>query len=87
MNRTGVLPTGKPVLDRTSLMVRLMFHLNYDRVPDGLGGIQGFFRPLAPASITNLRRALREQLGLELESGTAPVEVLVIERIERPSDN
>jgi uncharacterized protein (TIGR03435 family) len=79
--------TGKPVLDRTSLTVRLMFHLNYDRVPDGLGGIQGFFRPLAPASMTNLRRALREQLGLELESGTAPVEVLVIERIERPTEN
>ena len=79
--------TGKPVLDRTSLTVRLMFHLNYDRVPDGLGGMQGFFRPLAPASITNLRRALREQLGLELESGTEPVEVLVIDRIERPSEN
>lgn len=79
--------TGKPVLDRTGLMVHLMFHLNYDRVPDGLGGFQGFMRPLAPASLASLRRALREQLGLELESGTAPVEVLVIDRVERPSEN
>jgi uncharacterized protein (TIGR03435 family) len=79
--------TGKPVVDRTGLTARLMFHLNYDRVPDGLGAFQGFMRPLAPASVASLRRALREQLGLELESGTAPVEVLVIERVERLTEN
>jgi uncharacterized protein (TIGR03435 family) len=37
--------------------------------------------------MASLRRALREQLGLELESGLAPVEVLTIERVERPSEN
>jgi uncharacterized protein (TIGR03435 family) len=79
--------TGKPVLDRTGLMVNFSFHVMYDRVPDGLGAFQGYMRPLAPASIALLRRALREQLGLELESGTALVEVLVIERIERPTEN
>jgi uncharacterized protein (TIGR03435 family) len=79
--------TAKPVLNRTGLTGQLMFHILYDRVPDGLGSFQGYMRPLAPASIANLRRALREQLGLELESGTAPVEVLVIERVERPTDN
>jgi uncharacterized protein (TIGR03435 family) len=31
--------------------------------------------------------ALKEQLGLELKTGTGPVEVLHIERIERPSEN
>jgi uncharacterized protein (TIGR03435 family) len=56
-------------------------------VPDGLGLINGYDRPLASASVASLRRALREQPGLELESGTAPVEVLVIDRIERPSEN
>lgn len=31
--------------------------------------------------------ALREQLGLELLSTQAPVDTIVIERIERPSEN
>jgi uncharacterized protein (TIGR03435 family) len=78
---------GKPVLDQTGLISNISFHVLFDRPPDGLGPFQGFMRPLAPASITNFRRALREQLGLELESSTAAVEVLVIERIERPTGN
>jgi uncharacterized protein (TIGR03435 family) len=79
--------TGRPVVDRTGLAGPITFHLNYERVPDGLRGIQAYTRPLAPASMASLRRALREQLGLELESGLAPVEVLTIERVERPSEN
>jgi uncharacterized protein (TIGR03435 family) len=31
--------------------------------------------------------AVQEQLGLKLESGTAPLDVLVIDRVERPSEN
>jgi uncharacterized protein (TIGR03435 family) len=31
--------------------------------------------------------AVQEQLGLELESTTATVDVLVIDRVERPSEN
>jgi len=30
---------------------------------------------------------VQEQLGLKLESGTAPLDVIVIERIERPTAN
>jgi uncharacterized protein (TIGR03435 family) len=31
--------------------------------------------------------ALEEQLGLKLESGKGPVEVIVIDHVERPSGN
>ena len=31
--------------------------------------------------------ALREQLGLRLEKGTGPVDFLVIEHVEKPSEN
>jgi uncharacterized protein (TIGR03435 family) len=35
----------------------------------------------------NLMAALADQLGLKLEGSRAPVEVVVIDRAERPSEN
>ncbi|MGC1293914.1 MAG: TIGR03435 family protein, partial [Alloacidobacterium sp.] len=32
-------------------------------------------------------QALRDQLGLKLESAKGPVKILVIDRVERPSEN
>jgi uncharacterized protein (TIGR03435 family) len=40
-----------------------------------------------PAGAEPIEHALREQLGLELKSTQGAVEVLVIERIERPTPN
>jgi len=36
---------------------------------------------------TDLFTAVQEQLGLKLESGKGPVEIIVIDHIEKPSDN
>jgi uncharacterized protein (TIGR03435 family) len=38
-------------------------------------------------ALPTLRDALQEQLGLKLETGKGPMDVLVIDSIERPSDN
>jgi uncharacterized protein (TIGR03435 family) len=38
----------------------------------------------APVSIST---ALQEQLGIQLRSAEAPIETIVIDRIERPSEN
>jgi uncharacterized protein (TIGR03435 family) len=34
-----------------------------------------------------IEAALEEQLGLKLESGKGPVEMMVVDHLERPSEN
>jgi uncharacterized protein (TIGR03435 family) len=79
----------RPVVDRTELSGRFDFTLNW--TPDdsqfrGLGG-----QVPAPSNDANappgLFTAIQEQLGLRLDSARAPVDVLVVDRVERPSDN
>ena len=79
----------RPIVDRTALPGRFDFTLTW--TPDdsqfrGLG-----VRIPAPSNDPNappgLFTAIQEQLGLRLEPTKAPVEVLVVDRVERPSDN
>ena len=53
-------------------------------VPSGRDGNQ---LPLADPAGPSLFIAIQEQLGLRLESTCAPVEILVIDHVERPSLN
>ena len=71
---TGV---DRPVLNRT-----------------GLKGNYAFALKFAPPQSTNpdpdrpqFMTALQEQLGLQLEAARAPVDVLVIDSVERPTPN
>ena len=66
---------GRIVVDRTGLSDSYDFKLEWapDETPDSP----------APSLVT----ALREQLGLSLETQKSPVEVLVIDSLERPSEN
>lgn len=65
--------TGRPVVDRTGLTGRYDFTLTWspDAEPDSD----------APSIFT----ALQEQLGLKLEPATGPVDVLVVDSVERPT--
>ena len=75
---------SRPVLDKTGLTGRYDFTLEWTDVErfgaadaGAAGGSEG----------PSIFAALQEQLGLRLESQRGPVEVIVIERVERPSEN
>jgi len=86
---------GRPVLDRTG--VTETFDVRLDFTPDeavaGLPRSAGAGDPDSPqpaadpASPPPIFAAIQEQLGLKLESVKGPVEVLVIDHVERPSQN
>jgi len=71
------LQTGRPIVDRTGLTGHYNFVLKW--TPD-----QDSASPDAGPSIFT---AIQEQLGLKLEPIKAPVQILVVDHIERPSEN
>ena len=74
----GNPPAPASDVDQTGLAGRYDFELNYTR--------QCAAEP-APDAPPDIFTALQEQLGLKLESARGSVPVLVIDHIERPSEN
>jgi uncharacterized protein (TIGR03435 family) len=68
---------GRPVVDRTGLTQGLSITLRYTPTSARANAEPG----------VAIRSALSEQLGLRIEDDRAAVEVLVIDRIERPTEN
>jgi uncharacterized protein (TIGR03435 family) len=75
----------RPVVDRTGLKGFYDFTLTFVPDPSGRAGPNG--EPLASFEGSNLAEALREQLGLKLESTKGPVQVFIIDHLEKPSEN
>ena len=67
----------RPLVDETGLSATFAWVLSWESTPGAAGG-------LGPASVFT---ALRDQLGLMLEPDTRPLEVLVIDSIEMPTEN
>jgi len=78
---------GRPVVDKTGLDGNYDFTFEFTPEPVGLkGAIEA--RDAPPASDSpSIFVALKEQLGLKLESHKGPVEILVIDHAEKPSEN
>jgi bla regulator protein blaR1 len=77
---------GRPVIDRTGLKGNFDFKLQWTPdpgQPDGLDGGPPPPDPNGPSIFT----AVQEQLGLRLESQKGPVDFIVIDRVEKPSEN
>jgi uncharacterized protein (TIGR03435 family) len=75
---------GELVVDRTSLEGPFEMELTASRpVPERFRAELADFEPSAPP----LEQALREQLGLRLERVELEIDVVVIDRVERPTPN
>jgi uncharacterized protein (TIGR03435 family) len=80
---TSLQPTvDRPVVDQTGLDGRFDVEYSYAPQPP-TPGVESPFGPEAPMLFV----ALEEQLGLKLESRRMNVPVLVIDSIDRPSEN
>ena len=92
---------GRPVVDATGLKAK--YDITLDFAPDGLNGPMGGMSPPPPpdgggavpmasasdgAGGPTIFAALQEQLGLKLEQRKGPVDLLVIDRLEKvPTEN
>jgi uncharacterized protein (TIGR03435 family) len=69
-------PAGRPVIDKTGITGNYDFTLSYARDGD------------TDSPLPSLFTALQEQYGLRLEKAKVPLEILVIDRVEKvPSEN
>ncbi len=86
LSRTYTSDLGRTIINRTELTGTFDVHLKWSIDP--LTGPAGpGAEPPPDLGGPSLFTALQEQLGLRLESTKGPVEVLVIDHIEKPSDN
>ncbi|MGA9625865.1 MAG: TIGR03435 family protein [Bryobacteraceae bacterium] len=86
----------RPVVDRTGLTGRFNVHLEFvpprpvgpiflngQEMPAPAPGAEAPAEPSGPSIFT----ALQKQLGLRLSPGKDPLDVIVVDRVERPSEN
>jgi uncharacterized protein (TIGR03435 family) len=85
--RTLTLVLGRMVVDKTGYTAP--FDVQLDFLPDATASA---LPPPPPGAAVDLNRpsivtALQEQLGLKIEAAKGPVDVMVIDHIERPAAN
>jgi len=73
---------GRPTVDRTGLTGNYNFTLKFAPVQSAASPDSS---PDSDAAAPSIFTAVQEQLGLKLEPVKAPVQVLVIDHIEKPS--
>jgi bla regulator protein blaR1 len=81
---------GRPILDQTGLNGKYDFELKWTPDQSSPNGALGGALPPSPSTDPDrpdIFAALEEQLGLKLDSGKGPVQIVVLDRVERPSAN
>jgi uncharacterized protein (TIGR03435 family) len=79
----------RPVVNQTELAGRYNFSLNWTPDDSQYGGMAAKMPP--PTDNANpppaLYTAIQEQIGLKLDATKAPTDVMVIDHVEKPSEN
>jgi len=76
---------GRVVVDKTGLAGKYVFTLKW--APDTEDGPAANGDATTDVSGPSIFTAMKEQLGLKLESSKGPVKILVIDHVEPPSEN
>jgi|SRR5215471_8724068 len=87
LSRTYNSDLGRNVIDKTGLPGTFDLHLKWAIRPLAAQANPGAATPADDSSGPSLFNALQDQLGLRLEPAKGPVEVLVIDHVEKPSAN
>jgi uncharacterized protein (TIGR03435 family) len=79
---------GRTVVDKTGLTGLFDIHMEFSRdaAPGGLAASSAL-EAVPTATSPGIVQALEQQLGLKLTSTRIPVEIIVIDREERPTEN
>jgi uncharacterized protein (TIGR03435 family) len=81
----------RPVIDRTGLTDRYDFTLNWRpdefQFPRASAAQRASAVAAGADGLPDLFTAIQEQLGLKLDAAKAPVDVLVIDKVSKPSEN
>jgi uncharacterized protein (TIGR03435 family) len=89
---TGLMQSAvldRPVVDQTELKGRYDFTLNWTPDESQFAGLGAKIPPPTDTANAppNLYTAIQEQIGLKLEATKAPAEVMIIDHVEKPSEN
>jgi uncharacterized protein (TIGR03435 family) len=89
---TGLMQSAvldRPVVDQTGLAGRFDFSLNWTPDDSQFGGMGAKIPPPTDSADAppNLYTAIQEQIGLKLEATKAPADVMIIDKVEKPSAN
>ena len=77
---------GRPVVDKTGL--KGLYDVKLTWTPDpAVQGPGGPDAPPADPSGPSIFTAIQEQLGLKLDAAKGPVEMIVIDSLQKPSEN
>ena len=83
---------GRTVIDKTGLTGKFNIQAHWTPDQNQLQAMTGGAQPDEPVpqfdpNGPSIFTAIQEQLGLKLESQKGPVDILVIDHVERPSEN
>lgn len=84
---TGLAAMPRPVIDQTGLAGLYDFALHWIHDPNPGATPADTDESIVSGNIASFHRALRDQLGLELKPTRAPIDILILDHIDHPTDN